>query len=147
MLRRKWKLLGGALVIAIAVTYTMAGERCTVLTGTDVLNIDLGGIPSGSAQKFGYTDDAGRKIRFVLARGSDGKVRAVFDACRQCYSFHKGYAISGGELVCRVCGNHYPIERMTTGKASCVPVSVDHRDHGRTATVRVSDVIAGRWLF
>jgi len=111
------------------------------------LSIDLTTLAPGSARKYAYADEAGRKIRFLLARGSDGQVRSVFDACRECYSYHKGYAISGNELICRVCGNRYPIDRMTAGKASCVPIALPHSEDRGTAKIKVADVVAGRSLF
>jgi len=111
------------------------------------LSIDLATLAPGKARKYAYADDAGRKIRFLLARGDDGQVRSVFDVCRVCYSYHKGYAISGNELICRVCGNRYPIDRMTTGKASCVPVALVHREDRGTAKIKVADVLGGRSMF
>ena len=141
------KLFAGALIAAAALAFSMSGERYTMVTGRDVLSIDLTTLAPGSARKYAYADEAGRKIRFLLARGQDRRVRSVFDACRECYSYHKGYAISGNELICRVCGNRYPIDRMTAGKASCVPVPLAHREDHGTAKIKVADVLAGRWLF
>ena len=111
---------------AAFLTFTAISE-CTMVTGNDDVAINAFALRPGSARLFCYTDDAGKQLRFVLARGNDGKVRSVFDACRQCFTFHKGYRVVGGELICRVCGNHYPIDRMAEGKASCVPVSLPHR--------------------
>jgi uncharacterized membrane protein len=71
----------------------------------------------------------------------------VFDACRQCFAFHRGYRIARGELICRVCGNHYPIDRMTEGKASCVPVSLQHEDDSGIVHIKTADLKAGRALF
>lgn len=135
------------MAVAAALSLTMTRARCTSVTGADELSVGLKRLLRGQAQTFCYTDDAGRKIRFLLARGADGKVRSVFDACRQCYVYHKGYAVSGGDLVCRVCGNRYPIERMLNGKASCVPVRLPHRAEDDTVKIRVADMLAGRPLF
>ena len=94
-----------------------------------------------------YKDDAGKQLRFVLARGDDGKVRSVFDACRQCFAFHRGYRIVKGELICRVCGNHYPLDHMTEGKASCVPVSLQHEDDAGVVRIKTADLKAGHAFF
>ena len=101
----------------------------------------------GSARLFSYTDDAGKRLRFVLARGRDGKVRSVFDACRQCSAFHRGYRVAGDELICRECGNHYSVDRMTEGKASCVPVSLPHEDDSGIVRIKTADLKAGHALF
>ena len=82
-----------------------------MVTGVDDVAVNVSALRPGSARLFCYTDNAGKQLRFVLARGNDGKVRSVFDACRQCFTFHRGYRVVGGELICRVCGNHYPIDQ------------------------------------
>ncbi len=147
-LRSNGRIFAGLFILlTAAAAVAMRGERCTIVSGTDVLSINLDHLMAGQAEKFCYAGDAGRRIRFVLARGEDGKVRSVFDACRRCSGYHKGYATSHGELICRACGNRYPIERMTSGKASCVPVSLAHREEGTTAKIRITDLIAGRALF
>src|SRR5271169_734795 len=125
----KLKFLAGLMLAAGAafLTFTAISE-CTMVTGIDDVAINAFALRPGSARLFCYKDDAGKRLRFVLARGTDGKVRTVFDACRQCFAYNRGYRVVGGELICRVCGNHYSIGRMTVGKASCVPVSLDHQD-------------------
>jgi uncharacterized membrane protein len=142
------KILGGLLLAAGAafLTFTAISD-CTEVIGGDEVAINAFALRPGTAHLFCYTDDAGKRLRFVLARGGDGKVRSVFDACRQCFVFHKGYRVVGGELICRVCGNHYPIDRMTEGKASCVPVSLPHEDDSGIVHIKTPDLKAGRALF
>ena len=144
----KLKILAGMLLAAVAafLTFTAISE-CTPVTGADDVAINAFALRPGRAQRFCYTDDAGKQLRFVLARGSDGKVRSVFDACRQCFTFHRGYRIVNGELICRVCGNHYPIDHMTEGKASCVPASLAHEDNSGVVHIKTADLKVGRALF
>lgn len=140
------KLFLGALVAAVAVVAALPilRPRCTELRGANMLSVSLA---RGEARLFCYRDSAGERLRFLLARGDDGMVRAVFDACRQCYKFHQGYEVSHGMLVCRLCGNRYPIDHMTRGEASCVPVSLPHHEDGSKVEVKVSDVKSGAGLF
>jgi uncharacterized membrane protein len=142
------KILAGLGLAAGAafLTFTAISE-CTMVTGADNVAINAFALRPGRAQLFCYKDDAGRQLRFVLARGNDGKVRSVFDACRQCFTFHRGYRIVNGELICRVCGNHYPIDHMTEGKASCVPASLPHEDNSGVVHIKTEDLKAGRALF
>jgi len=142
------RILGG-LVLAAGAAFLIftATSDCTTVTGTDEVAINVSALRPGSARLFSYTDEAGKQLRFVLARGADGKVRSVFDACRQCFAFHRGYRVVGGELICRVCGNHYSIDRMTEGKASCVPASLPHEDDSGTVHIKTADLKAGRALF
>lgn len=144
----KFKILGGA-VLAAGVGFLIftSASNCRIVTGQDEVSVNVSAMRPGSAQLFCYTDAAGKRLRFVLARGSDGKMRSVFDACRQCFTFHRGYQIAGGELICRVCGNHYRIDRMTEGKASCVPASLPHEDASGRLRIRTADLRTGHALF
>jgi uncharacterized membrane protein len=144
----KFKVLSGA-VLAAGVGFLIftSTSNCRIVTGQDEVSVNVSAMRPGSAQLFCYTDAAGKRLRFVLARGTDGKMRSVFDACRQCFTFHRGYQIAGGELICRVCGNHYRIDRMTEGKASCVPASLPHEDASGTLRIRTADLRTGHALF
>ena len=148
-MRRLSLKLFAALLLATGaafLTFTAVSE-CTIVTGTDEVAVNGFALRPGHAGLFCYTDDAGKRLQFILARGQDGRVRSVFDACRQCFAFHRGYRIANGELICRVCGNHYPIARMTSGKASCVPASLPHEDSSGIVHIKTADLKAGRALF
>src|SRR6266478_9267164 len=138
----RFKILSGAMLAAsVGFLVFTSTSNCRTVTGQDEVSVNVSAMHPGSAQLFCYTDDAGKKLRFVLAHGTDGRIRSVFDACRQCFTFHRGYRVVGGDLICRVCGNHYRIDRMAEGKASCVPASLPHEDgtgfvHIRTADLR-----------
>ena len=133
--------------VAVAVTISMARPGCTSVTGGDELVIAGHLLDKGTAKTFCYRDEAGKNLRFVLARGSDGKVRSVMDACQQCYSYHKGFAYEDGYLVCRLCGNRYPIDDILKGKASCVPVAIPNTEAGDRITIRTADLKKNGWLF
>jgi uncharacterized membrane protein len=142
------KILGGLLLAAGAMFLIFtATSDCTMVSGGGDVAVNVSALRPGSARLFCYTDDAGKRLRFVLARGDDGKVRSVFDACRQCFTFHRGYRIVNGDLICRVCGNHYPLDRMTQGKASCVPVSLAHEGEPGVVHIKTADLKAGRAFF
>jgi uncharacterized membrane protein len=132
---------------ALAMTISMAKPACTAVGGKDALVISGHLLNKGSAQTFCYRDEAGKNLRFVLARGTDGKVRSVMDACSQCYSYHKGFMVSDGYLICRLCGNRYPINHILSGKASCVPVAVPNSEADGKVTIRTADLKKNGWLF
>jgi uncharacterized membrane protein len=141
-------LLGaGAIILAAGWMIHAARASCLPVAGSPTVRISVANLLNGHAQTYCYADSAGRRLRFILARGTDGKVRTVFDACRQCYTYHRGFKISHHDLICRVCGNHYPIEHMTEGKASCVPASLPHQEADSTVTIKTADLKSGRHLF
>jgi uncharacterized membrane protein len=149
-MRRPFKLF--AFVAALAVLGVMLAKSfshlpCTLLSGASTLTIRLADLAPGTVRAFCYRDRAGRQLRFLLARDSEGQVHTVFDACGQCYKFHKGYSYSHGYLICRLCGNRYPLIEMNVGKASCVPVRLNSTTERDQARINVADVKAGKWLF
>jgi uncharacterized membrane protein len=133
----------GVLVMAVS----MAKPGCTEVEGRDTLVISGRLLDKGTAKTFCYRDDAGKNLRFVLARGSDGKVQSVMDACSQCYAYHKGFAYSDGYLICRLCGNRYPIDHILAGKASCVPIGLRSTEADGKVTIRTADLKKNGWLF
>ena len=140
--------LATALVaIGAILTKSLSHLSCTLLNGAATLTIKLDDLAPGTVRAFCYRGPAGEKLRFLLARDFNGKVHSVFDACEQCYKFHKGYNYSGGYMICRVCGNRYPIPEMSAGKASCVPVPLKSQTAHNEARIKVADVKAGKWLF
>ena len=132
---------------ALVISISMARPACTSVEGKDALVISGRLVDKGTARTFCYRDEAGKNLRFVLARGTDGKLRSVMDACSQCYSYHKGFAYSDGYLICRLCGNRYPIDHILSGKASCVPIAVPSREAGDKVTIRTADLEKNGWLF
>jgi uncharacterized membrane protein len=133
--------------IAIAATISMAKPGCTSISGGDELVIAGHLLDKGTAKTFCYRDQAGKNLRFVLARGTDGKVRSVMDACAQCYPYHKGFTYSNGYLICRQCGNRYKVDNVLSGEASCVPVALPSREGGGKIIVRTADLKKNGYLF
>ncbi|MGH7987348.1 MAG: Fe-S-containing protein [Candidatus Binataceae bacterium] len=137
-----------AVIIAGAVLVNWVSEpSCIPLNGLHTLRVELDELVPGKVRAFCYRDHAGERLRFLLARDSTGKVHAVFDACRDCYKFHKGYNYSHGYLICQFCGNRYPIKNIAAGEASCVPVPLAHRMTSGQVTIKVADIMAGQRLF
>lgn len=150
MRRRKFAL--GAIALAAGIAAALAVSpvlrpRCVELKGARTLTIDLSKLARGTIGFFCYRNRAGDSVRFILAQGDDGALQSVFDACRQCYKFRKGYTVSGGYLICRLCGTRYKITEMRTGKASCVPVALPVQRTGDAIRVSVADLSRGKSLF
>lgn len=146
--RLAW-VLGALAIFAIAIIVTNDAWRpaCQTINGLGALRIPVASLLPGQARFFCYTTDAGSRVRFVLARGQDGRIRAVLDACEQCYGFKKGYTVSGDELICRVCGNHYKLRDLEVGKASCVPKRLRHVQHDDVIEIDPADLRAAKALF
>lgn len=135
------------LIVLAAGIFALRSARpgCESISGAGELTIDSARIADRAG--FYCYNDAGRKLRFILARGSDGKVRSVMDACEQCYPFHKGFVATRSELICRLCGNRYPVNHMLEGKASCVPVALPSHEEAGKVTIQSADLKKFGWLF
>ena len=144
--KRFWVVVVSVAAVAALALGTLR-PRCTQVSGSESINIPLSQLARGAISFFCYHDSAGDRLRFILARDEDGKVHSVLDACHQCYSYHKGYTSSHGELVCRLCGNRYSLKAMEKGQASCVPVSLPSKQHDGLVEVKVADLKQGRALF
>lgn len=148
MRRLAWAGIGIAAIAGIAALGSpMMRPRCARVTGDSVVDIPFAKLMRGATEFFCYRDNAGERIRFILARDAAGHVDGIFDACRQCYAFHKGYTVSGDYVVCRLCGNRYRIANMRTGRASCVPVALPVEQKGRQVAIKVADLKRGGALF
>ena len=100
------------------------GPRVTQLAGRDAVGIPGGELGRGEIRFFSYREDGGKQIRFILGRDRAGKVQGAFDACQQCSQYRKGYTSSRGYLVCRICGNRYPLDSRA-GVVSCAPFFIE----------------------
>jgi uncharacterized membrane protein len=133
--------LAAVLLLATA-AYLAADIRpsATPLFGTGTLSIPISDLRAGEVKFFSYRSDPAGEIRFLLARDSDGHLHGALDACQSCYTYHRGFRSSGGYLICRVCGNRYKLDKLTTGIASCSPVNLKYQNTGKTVQIKTSDL-------
>jgi uncharacterized membrane protein len=156
-MRRRRTRLSGRIVLVAAIAFAAVavslaavgiGPKTTTVEGNGLLNLRTDDLKPGNVKFFSYRDDAGSKIRFLLARDESGDVHAAFDACQRCYSFHKGYtATRDGYLICRLCGNRYKIGDKNLGMASCNPIKLDIQKSGANVQVKSSDLEQARSMF
>ncbi len=124
-----------------------AGPAFTSVTGEGSIDIATSDLQPDHAKFFSYRDHAGKEIRFLLARDSSGRLHATIDACNRCYAYRQGYTSSHGELICRFCGNHYKLQAMESGLASCVPVKLPFQMARQTIRIKTAELEHSRELF
>jgi len=103
---------------------------------------------STTMKKYSY-DVNGTTVRFFVVLGSDGKVRAAFDACQVCYKAKKGYSQVNNNVRCNNCGRQFSIDELGTENkgAGCWPSYLPNEVNGSDVRVNVSDLQAGAFLF
>ncbi len=123
------------------------GPHFISVIGDGSIDLPVSDLKSGDVKFFSYRDPAGGRIRFLLARDSNGDIHGAFDACKRCYTYHKGYYASGHELICRFCGNRYKLEAMESGLGSCVPVKLPFKASGHAVQIKAAELEQGHDLF
>jgi len=134
-------------VLAASSFAIATGPRFTEVIADPLITIGTGDLRPGDVRFFAYKDDAGKKLRFLLARDLNGKIVGAADACEHCYLYGKGYTNSHGELICRYCGNRYKLNALGSGVASCVPAKMPFRMRGQSAEINPADLERNRGLF
>jgi uncharacterized membrane protein len=132
---------------AVELAHRFAQASCTAVGGQKVVSLPLFEFAPGQARTFCYRDSDGETIRFIVARDSDGTIHSAFDACHSCFQYGQGYSLRKGQMVCRFCGQHYPLKDIGTGIASCVPIQLRHLSLADKVQINVADLEAGRRLF
>ena len=149
---KHWRraLIGGIGILvlgALSFARAMGRPEFTMVVANPLITIGTGDLRPGDVKFFAYRDDAGKELRFLLARDSAGKIVGAADACEHCYAYGKGYTSSRGELICRYCGNRYKLSALGSGVGSCVPVKMPFRMRGQTAEINPADLERSRRLF
>ena len=122
-----------------AVTSTDAGTQDTIIPVADL---------NGRKAKFySYNVAGGQKVSFFVVRGSDGVIRAAFDACDVCYQSRLGYHQEGDDMVCNNCGLHFPSAKINDVHGGCNPVGLPRTIDGDAVVVKTGDLEARRKYF
>ena len=110
---------------------------------TGAATIPLAQVSDGDLHRFSATL-GGVEIRFLLYQKPDGKVVAVFDACRICGSV--GFFKGANGLICKNCAA--PINPQSVGTpGGCNPVPLRSLSAGNAVVIEESDLRAGAELF
>jgi len=146
---RRWAAMSATVLAidAILLLKSTRSPQITQVTANPEIRIGVKDLRPGEVRFFVYEDRAGQRIRFLLARDSTAQTKAAFDACQRCYLYHKGYVSSRGDLICKYCGNHYKLEKMQSGLASCIPVKLPIQTTEQTATIKSAELERQRGPF
>lgn len=138
-----------AILLVATAAYLAADMRpsATPVFGSGTLSIQTSDLRAGEVRFFTYRSDPASVIRFLLARDSEGHLHGALDACQRCYTYRNGFRSSGGYLICRVCGNRYKMDKLTTGIASCVPVTLKYQSTGKTVQIHTDDLKGASGFF
>lgn len=115
-----------------------------ILTREDgVVNVSLARLDDGKLHRFGFVS-GDQTVRFLVMKGSDGKVRTALDACAICGSF--GYSQEDKTLVCLNCAAE--INPLTLGiGGGCNPIPLESELTPTVLRIRVAALEKEAHLF
>lgn len=101
-----------------------------------------------NAKFFSYTTGTA-SVKFFAVIGSDGAIHTAFDACEVCYDAKKGYYQSGGQMVCRNCGQRFTTNQIGTTNqgGGCWPGYLERSISGDNIAIKINDLQKGNYLF
>ena len=95
-----------------------------------------------STATFVNYDDEGIIIQFILARGTDNKVRIALNTGQVCNPSPKAYFIQEGEyLVCQNCGTKFHIYKIGIEKGWCNLTPVEEKQEEDNKIIISKDYI------
>lgn len=152
-IRREWRLGVSLLVILFIINgtslyYKLYANQPPKRTPSKTVEADKGNIkiPLSSLQenelyRFGYANETGIEIRFLVLKTSTGRIGVAYDACLLCRDY--GYIKKDQQLVCLACGA--AIYGPTMGRpGGCNPIPLDHRLETNNLIINVKTLLQGR---
>jgi len=76
---------------------------------------------SGGVRYYNTTLPNEPLVPFFVVRDAEGIFHSAVNACRFCAASRLGFSLQGENMVCEVCGNPYPLERIGTEEGECTP--------------------------
>jgi uncharacterized membrane protein len=110
----------------------------------DEIQFSIKTLPEGKPVFYSLRHGDTRIDYFVVK--INGRVESYFDACGKCYTKKLGYRVENGELVCKACGQRFPMEQVK-GIGSCHPLPLTGKTEGNTYIISKQDVIKGARYF
>ncbi|MEW6264957.1 MAG: DUF2318 domain-containing protein [Thermodesulfobacteriota bacterium] len=101
----------------------------------------------GRSRHYSLTAPDGVKIRYFLVRDNSGVIRAAFDACDVCWRAGLGYVQEGQFMICRNCGQRFPLSRINEVKGGCNPAPLERRIENGLVKIKTQDILSGRSYF
>ncbi len=138
-----------AAVVAIAGFIIFGGGEGSfkaVTAEAGVVKIPVAEVSDGVAHRYTY-DSRGKQINFFVLKGSDGVIRAAFDACDICFGEKKGYRQEGDLMVCNNCGQQFPSVRVNVMREGCNPAPLMKTLDGQYLVLRAADIESGSMYF
>ncbi|MBY0497557.1 MAG: DUF2318 domain-containing protein [Cyanobacteria bacterium] len=117
-------------------------------TGSDV-RVAANIFDDGHAHFYRQKTASGSEIQCFVIKGTDGKIRAAFDACPLCYKEHRGFRQASSMMVCNYCGRTSSVTQIgsTPVRSDCNPVPVESTVEGEHVLLKAASLHSGATYF
>lgn len=110
----------------------------TIAAGKDII-IEKNAI-DGQAKYYNYVTEDGVTIQLFAVKGTDDKIRILFNTCGACNPSPTSYFVQEGDyFVCQTCGNRFHVDDIGLEKAiGCAPMAIldeDKQINNQTITI------------
>jgi uncharacterized membrane protein len=104
---------------------------------------------SRQAQFFTYKTPDNITVRYFALVDDQGLPHVALDACDVCYGAKKGYVQQGETMICKNCGNAYPIKALGTQNITggCWPSYIPVTLEGQEVVINVKDLRQKAFMF
>jgi uncharacterized membrane protein len=118
----------------------------SVTASAGKVSIPVAELNDGQAHFYSYKGQ-GEKMTFFVIKGTDGTLRAAFDACDVCYKEKKGYEQKGEQMICKNCNMAFPVAKIGTVSGGCNPSPLKSTQNGATLEIASGDLEGGAHYF
>jgi len=101
------------------------GQNVSIMNGEITLSTEI--FVDDTIHFFHATLYSGLTIYFFIVKDQKGNFRAAANACQLCYPAQEGFHQEKDLIICNVCGNSYPLNKIATGKGNCNPVPISEQ--------------------
>ena len=122
------------------------GGPASVAASAGKVSIPIADLNDGKAHFYSYKGQTG-KFTFFVIKGTDGTLRAAFDACDVCYKEKKGYEQKGEQMICKNCNMAFPVAKIGIVSGGCNPSPLKSTQNGATLEIASSDLEGGAHYF
>jgi uncharacterized membrane protein len=137
--------IAGLVLVFLAAGCAAEPPYLPVEPGGEVVIVDTSVLPE-KTPLFYRMPVAGIDVIFFIVK-ADGVVDAYFNRCAACKSKKLGYFTDGRYVICRVCNERLPVDKLKEGVGSCYPFRLAGRTAGGQYVIAKEDVRRGRRYF
>ncbi|MFH1598516.1 MAG: Fe-S-containing protein [Patescibacteria group bacterium] len=95
------------------------GEKVTL--ENKQVSVTASTLDDGKAHFYNVEMPSEKIVYFFVVKDKNGIYRAAANACQVCFDTRMGFYQQGDNMICKTCGNQYPLTKIASEKGGCNP--------------------------